>query len=231
MSKPFDVREQLAAFTGWAPLFPLPNVVHFPHLLLPLHVFEPRYRQMVADSLSGSRMIAMALLKPGFATTEGSPPIHDTVCLGRITAEQNAPDGRYYLVVQGLSRGRIVREEDADRPYRMAELTLHPDPDEPFSDSAAAAQRRRLIGAFRKLFPRHSLDKVLRRAIEEAVPLGILCDVLTDAMSLEPEDSQKVLAELDIGLRCRQVLRLIHRQLRPASKSKRRTWPPKFSLN
>ena len=135
MSKPFDVREQLAAFTGWAPLFPLPNVVHFPHLLLPLHIFEPRYRQMVADSLSGSRMIAMALLKPGFATTEGSPPIHDTVCLGRITAEQNAPDGRYYLVLQGLSRGRIVREEEADRPYRMAELTLHPDPDHPCSES------------------------------------------------------------------------------------------------
>ncbi len=110
MSKPFDVREQLAAFTGWAPLFPLPNVVHFPHLLLPLHIFEPRYRQMVGDSLSGSRMIAMALLKPGFATTEGSPPIHDTVCLGRITAEQNAPDGRYYLVAAGaLARANRAR--------------------------------------------------------------------------------------------------------------------------
>jgi hypothetical protein len=124
-----------------------------------------------------------------------------------------------------------VREKDADRPYRIAELTLHPDPDLPFSESAAAAQRRRLIGAFRKLFPRHSLDKVLRRAIEEAVPLGILCDVLTDAMSLAAEDSQKVLTELDIGRRCGLVLRLIHRQLRPAKKSKRRTWPPKFSLN
>ena len=153
MSKPFDVREQLAAFTGWAPLFPLPNVVHFPHLLLPLHIFEPRYRQMVGDSLTGSRLIAMALLKPGWVTTEGSPPIHDTVCLGRITAEQTAPDGRYYLVVQGLSRARIVREEASDRPYRVAELTLHPDPETPASEAAAAAQRRRLIGAFRKLFP------------------------------------------------------------------------------
>ncbi len=89
-----------------------------------------------------------------------------------------------------------------------------------------------MIGAFRKLFPRHSLDKVLRRAIEEAVPLGILCDVLTDAMSLEPEDSQKVLAELDIGRRC---------GLGPAAdpstscgprKSRNGgTWPPEFSLN
>ena len=234
MSKPFDVREQLAAFTGWAPLFPLPNVVHFPHLLLPLHIFEPRYRQMVGDSLSGSRIIAMALLKPGWGTTEGAPPIHDTVCLGRITAEQSAPDGRYYLVLQGLARARIVREEASDRQYRTAELTVHPDAETNVSEAAAAAQRRRLISAFRHLSPRHDLDKVLRRAIEEAVPLGILCDVLTDAMALDAQDAQKVLAELDIGRRCGLVLRLIHqkvRQIAKAAKAAKTAWPPQFSLN
>jgi Lon protease-like protein len=231
MSKPFDVREQLATFTGWAPLFPLPNVVHFPHLLLPLHIFEPRYRQMVGDSLTGSRLIAMALLKPGWVTTEGSPPIHDTVCLGRITAEQFAPDGRYYLVVQGLSRARVVREEAADLPYRVAEMTLHPDPEKVTSEAAAAAQRRRLIGTFRKLFPRHDLDQVLRRAIKEAVPLGILCDVLADAMALEPQDAQKVLAELDINRRCGVVLRLIHNKVRRRAKAAVTNWPPEFSLN
>jgi uncharacterized protein len=231
MSKPFDVGEQLAAFTGWAPLFPLPNVVHFPHLLLPLHIFEPRYRQMVGDSLAGSRLIGMALLKPGWVTTEGSPPIHDTVCLGRITAEQFAPDGRYYLVVQGLSRARVVREEASDRPYRVAELILHPDPETTTSPAAVAAQRRRLIGAFRKLFPRRDLDQVLSRAIEETVPLGILCDVLTDAMALEAQDAQKVLAELDINRRCGVVLRLIHDKLRRRTKPVRAAWPPEFSLN
>jgi uncharacterized protein len=231
MSKPFDVREQLAAFTGWAPLFPLPNVVHFPHLLLPLHIFEPRYRQMVGDSMEGSRLIAMALLKPGFETTEGSPPIHDTVCLGRITAEQTVPDGRYYLVLQGLSRARIVRESASDKMYRIAELTLHPDSETVASETAAAAQRRRLIGAFRKLYPRHDLDRVLRRAIDEAVPLGILCDVLADAMVLEAQEAQKVLTELDINRRCGLVLRLVHSKLRQRMKAARTTWPPKFSLN
>jgi Lon protease-like protein len=231
MSKPFDVREQLAAFTGCAPIFPLPNVVHFPHLLLPLHIFEPRYRQMVGDALAGSRLIAMALLKPGWLTTEGSPPIHDTVCLGRITAEQDAPDGRYYLVLQGLSRARIVREDETNRAYRVAEMTLHPDADRPTSETAAAAQRRRLIGAFRKLFPRRDLDKVLRRALDEAVPLGILCDVLTDAMSLDPQDAHRVLAELDINRRCGLVLRLIHQKLRGDAKAVRAAWPPEFSVN
>jgi len=231
MSKPFSVREQLAAFTGCAPLFPLPNVVHFPHLLLPLHIFEPRYRQMVDESLSGTRLIAMALLKPGWVTTEGSPPIHETVCLGRITADQRSADGRYYLVLQGLSRARIVREKSSDLPYRVAELRLHPDPETMISEAAAGAQRRRLIGAFRKLFPRHDLDGVLRQAIEEAVPLGILCDVLADAMSLDAEDAQQVLSEIDVNGRCRLVLHLIHAKVRCREKTVRDVWPPSFSLN
>jgi Lon protease-like protein len=231
MSKPFDVREQLAAFTGWAPLFPLPDVVHFPHLLLPLHIFEPRYRQMAGDALSGDRMIAMALLKPGADASEESPPIHDIVCLGRVTAEQQTADGRYYLVLQGLSRARVVREEPSGRPYRIADLELHPDPETVFSSAADDAQRRRLIGAFKRLFPRHDLDRILRRAIDEAVPLGILCDVLADAMSLNAQLAQRVLSEINLNQRCRLVLRLIHEKLRHRQRRPRTVWPPKFSLN
>jgi uncharacterized protein len=245
MSKPFDVREQLATFAGTAPLFPLPDVVHFPHLLLPLHIFEPRYREMTADALAGDRLIAMALLKPGSTTTEGSPPIHDVVCLGRITADQQTKDGRYYLVLQGLSRARIVREEDDALPYRVAQLELQPDPESPFSKAAAAAQRRRLLLAFRSLFPKHNLDRVLRRALKEAVPLGILCDVLADAMSLESQVAYRVLAQTDVKERCRLVLRLIEERLSNETSDNDATpkctgqdlaaaksgWPPEFSLN
>jgi len=244
MSKPFDVREQLATFTGTAPLFPLPDVVHFPHLLLPLHIFEPRYREMVADVLAGERLIAMALLKPGFTTTAGSPRIHEMVCLGRITAHQQTDDGRYYLVLQGLTRARIVQEEADEQAYRTAQLELHPDPENSFTPTAADAQRRRLLLAFRGLFPKHNLDRVLRRALKEAVPLGILCDVLADAMSLESQIAYRVLAETDVNERCRLVLRLIQDRLGdhslaanavlkcPASEwADKATWPPQFSLN
>jgi Lon protease-like protein len=244
MSKPFDVREQLATFAGTAPLFPLPDVVHFPHLLLPLHIFEPRYREMVADALNGERLIAMALLKPGFDTTAGSPPIHDIVCLGRITADQQADDGRYYLVLQGLSRARILQEEPDEQAYRIAQLELLPDPESSFSPAAADAQRRRLLLAFRSLFPKHNLDRVLRRALKEAVPLGILCDVLADAMSLESQVAHQVLAETDVKERCRLVLRLIQERLSAASTGDAAVlkcasaawgeadgWPPQFSVN
>jgi Lon protease-like protein len=245
MSKPFDVREQLATFAGTAPLFPLPDVVHFPHLLLPLHIFEPRYREMVADALAGERLIAMALLKPGWTTTEASPPIHDTVCLGRITADQQTDDGRYYLVLQGLSRARIVQEEPDEQAYRIAQLELQPDPESPFSAAAADAQRRRLLLAFRSLFPKHNLDRVLRRALKESVPLGILCDVLADAMALESQVAYQVLAETDVKERCRLVLRLIEERLKAPTSAAAADlkcastgwadadagWPPEFSLN
>jgi uncharacterized protein len=245
MSKPFDVREQLATFAGTAPLFPLPDVVHFPHLLLPLHIFEPRYREMVADALEGERLIAMALLKPGHITTEGSPPIHEMVCLGRITADQQTEDGRYYLVLQGLSRARIIQEEPDEQAYRIAQLELLPDPESPFSPAAADAQRRRLLLAFRSLFPKHNVDRVLRRALKESVPLGILCDVLADAMSLESQVAYQVLAETDVKERCRLVLRLIEERLNAPTSADGAAlkcasadwsdadagWPPQFSVN
>jgi Lon protease-like protein len=101
------------------PLFPLPNVVLFPGVFLPLHIFEPRYRAMTEDALAGDRMIGMALLKPGFeAEYEGRPPIYPVGCVGLVTHAERLPDGRFNIVLQGLERFR-VREEDDSRVYRL----------------------------------------------------------------------------------------------------------------
>src|SRR5205085_1976564 len=95
----------LKQFSGMARLFPLPNVVLFPQVVQPLHIFEPRYREMTADALADDRLIAMALLQPGWeADYEGRPPIHPICCLGRIFAEKHLPDGRYNLLLRGLTR-------------------------------------------------------------------------------------------------------------------------------
>src|SRR5437763_9199059 len=94
-----------------ARLFPLPNVVLFPHVMLPLHIFEPRYRQMTADALAGDRLLALVLLRPGWeADYEGRPLLHAMACLGKIVADQRLPDGRYNLLLRGLCRGRLVNE-------------------------------------------------------------------------------------------------------------------------
>src|SRR3954452_7659353 len=102
------------------PLFPLPNVVLFPNVFLPLHIFEPRYREMMADALASDRMIGMVLLRPGWERDyEGRPAIYQVGCSGVLTHSEQLPDGRYNLVVRGIERFRIA-EEDHARSYRRA---------------------------------------------------------------------------------------------------------------
>jgi Lon protease-like protein len=100
------------------PLFPLPTVVLFPNVFLPLHIFEPRYREMVADALSSDRLIGMVLLRPGWETNyDGRPAVYPIGCSGVITHVESLPDGRYNLVLRGIERFRVL-DEDRDRSYR-----------------------------------------------------------------------------------------------------------------
>lgn len=127
------------------PVFPLPRLVLFPHTVLPLHVFELRYRTMVRDALSGGRMIAMAQLEPGYERDYyGSPPFHTLGCLARFEEVQWLPNDCYDLKVLGLSRvrlGRIVKEF----PYRAAQVSLVPeapyDDEDPLVEMERAALR------------------------------------------------------------------------------------------
>src|SRR6266446_7051837 len=112
-------------FDGTVRLFPLPNVVLFPHVTLPLHIFEPRYRQMTMDALSGDRLITMVLLKPGFeAEYENCPPLYSVVCVGKIIVDYRLEDGRYNILLRGISRARIIKELSGDKLYRTAQVEL-----------------------------------------------------------------------------------------------------------
>src|SRR5204862_66647 len=102
------------------PLFPLPNVVLFPNVFLPLHIFEPRYREMVGDALAGDRMIGMVLLKPGWESDyEGRPPVYPIGCSGVITHAERLQDGRFNIVLRRVAR-RAARDE-ADDGARSAD--------------------------------------------------------------------------------------------------------------
>src|SRR5262249_29935472 len=104
------------------PLFPLPTVVLFPGVFLPLHIFEKRYREMVADALDGDRMIGMVLLQPGWDRDyEGRPPVFPVGCTGVITHVERMSDGRYNIVLRGIERFRIT-EENHDLSYRRASV-------------------------------------------------------------------------------------------------------------
>jgi Lon protease-like protein len=109
-------------FSGSAPLFPLPNLVLVPGGEQILHVFEPRYRAMLAHAMAGERLIAMAVLDPrGLCDTDGTPRIGDVVGLGRVVEHQSLPEGRALILLKGLGRYRVVHEE-RHRPFRVARL-------------------------------------------------------------------------------------------------------------
>jgi Lon protease-like protein len=109
------------------PLFPLPEVVLFPGARRPLVIYEPRYRDMVADALMGNRIIGTVLLRPGFeANYEGRPPIYAIGCAGVIEDYQRLPDGRYAILLHGLTTFRVVRE-DQRKPYRRARVEAIPE--------------------------------------------------------------------------------------------------------
>lgn len=119
------------------PLFPLPGVVLFPGTLLPLHIFEPRYRAMVADALAGDRTIGMAMMKPGWERAGQTPAIFRVGGAGRIVESEELPDGRYDIVLEGEFRYRILGESAA-APYRIA--SVEQVESVPFSSEAEAGR-------------------------------------------------------------------------------------------
>jgi hypothetical protein len=106
------------------PIFPLAGALLFPRSQLPLHIFEPRYRAMVRDALASDRLIAMIQPKdPGLSGKgeQGPPPLFEIGCIGRISACDELDDGRFNLVLEGLSRFRIAREAEVTTPYRQVD--------------------------------------------------------------------------------------------------------------
>src|SRR5438132_13755771 len=108
------------------PLFPLPDLVFFPNTRLPLHVFEPRYRQMITDALQSDQRFGIVLLRPGWQTDYyGAPPIHLLGTLGTIEQAVSLEDGKFNLLVRGDVRFRVLDEVSRD-PYRTARVRVRP---------------------------------------------------------------------------------------------------------
>ena len=106
------LREQASALPSEIPLFPLPETSLFPRVSRPFLIYEPRYREMIADALKGDKVIGMVRLRPGFEKDyEGRPPIYGVGCAGTIEKYEQLPDGRYVILLRGLTTFRIVSEE------------------------------------------------------------------------------------------------------------------------
>ena len=220
--QPFDP----ASFSGIVPVFPLPNCVLFPGMFLPLHIFEPRYRAMTADALAGERLIAMALLKPGWQPDyAGSPPVHEIAGVGKIVEDVKLEDGRYNLVLIGLSRVRIL-EEVGDGPYRRARVRILEDV---APGKGYERQRRTLLGIYTQIMK--DLTQGTVPMPPDDVPLGMLCDLVASLLSFDPPTKQGFLEELRVTLRCDRLLERLEGLRPPDERGARKPWPGDPSLN
>lgn len=229
-----DMNFDADTFSGVARLFPLPNLVMYPHVMQPLHIFEGRYREMLEDSLATDRLIAMALLQPGWETDyESRPPVAEYACLGKVVTHHRLADGRYNLLLMGVGRIRIVEEMPALRSFRQAKVELlH----ETFVDGAAHVVeelRRELIAAFESCLPcQCQAPEQIREMFAQHLPLSMMTDLAAYALPLDMKLKQQLLAERHVDIRAQLLLEHLERQssseLVGAGLA---AFPPAFSVN
>ena len=187
------------------PLFPLPNVVLFPNVCLPLHIFEPRYREMVADTLDADRIIGMVLLRAGWeGEYEGRPPIYEIGCAGLITHAERQADGRYNLVLRGLHKFR-VKEEDHSRRYRVAAV-------DPILERVADSDRA-IISAERRRLEALLVPQPAGRGVDPKMPPSMpdeeLVNALAQYLDLEMVEKQALLERDGLVQRCQSLIELL----------------------
>ena len=190
------------------PIFPLPSVVLFPNVFLPLHIFEPRYRQMFTEALAGDRLVGMVLLQPGYeADYEGNPPVYAIGCSGLITHSQKLDDGRLNVVLKGVEKFEIAHEEGPalGRLYRTAmitgidELVTATDRDE------LRRSRRRLEHLLAPLMTASGLEQYL----PSDMPDEDLINALAQYLELEPIEKLALLQQPGVVARSKSLIELL----------------------
>jgi len=183
------------------PLFPLPNIVFFPHTRLPLHVFEPRYRQMVKDVMDGDQRFGIVLLRAGWeAEYFGAPPVHGFGTLATIEQAVPLDDGRFNIVVRGDVRFRIL-DEVSRVPYRTARVVAEP---EIARDPAQAHAQHEWLADLSRQYMRYLPDQTAVPEID-TVDLDALTNALIMSLNLDVEEKQKLLEMSDVATRAGDI--------------------------
>jgi ATP-dependent Lon protease len=223
-----------ATFSGVARLFPLPNLVLYPHVMQPLHIFEERYREMLEDALATDKLIAMSVLEPGWETDyESRPPIADHACLGKVVAHHRLDDGHYNVLLLGVERIRIMQEMDPLRSFRQAKVEIVEDCYDFDSNSEKKRTQDQLLAAFRQHLPcTCQLPEQLEEMLSRHLPLGLLTDLAAYALPLDTELKCQLLGECRVGVRARILLEQVQNlAAQPVSPPKSHRYPPRFSEN
>lgn len=217
-------------FSGHARVFPLPNLVMFPHVMQALHVFEPRYRALFEEAIEDDRLVALGSLAPGWEPDyEGRPPLRPHACLCRIATHQRTSEGTYNVLVLGVRRLHLIHELPPKKLFRVVESQIIDDVESDEAAAGAAALQRRLLDAFKSSMPRvPNAHEQLDQLLGNQITLGMLTDIVAYTLDIDLETKLRLLAECDVFERARILLAAI--ASRPAAGGGR-TFPPKFSMN
>lgn len=207
-----DRRNQLPDIDGAAlaelPIFPLPDVVLFPNELMPLHVFEDRYRDMTRDILDGHGLMAMTRLRSADHSDSEQPEVFPIAGLAKVEAARETSDGRYLLLVRGIARIAIREELPLERSYRRVRAALVPDvPSERPELVTACAQQ--LVALCDRLADAFDEADELREVVRTVDTPGERADVITAAMVSDPDERQSLLETLDPADRLERLLELV----------------------
>lgn len=202
------MREQtfdLTALTS-LPIFPLPNCVLLPGGLLPLHVFEPRYRELTRDCLAGHHLMGVARLRPGYESSYyGRPPVYERCGVGRIICSEELPDGRFALLLRGVARVEIARELSTDHQYRMVEaLELR---DQLVDDADARDHHHKLVTLCDRLAEViEEGGSQLRELARNFESPGACADAVAAALIMDADIRQELLEACDPMVRLQRTL-------------------------
>jgi Lon protease-like protein len=197
------------------PLFPLPNVVLFPKMLLPLHIFEPRYRAMVRDALRGPRLIGMVLLRGEWRSEyAGRPPIFGTGTVGQMVHVDELPDGRFNIVLRGLATFVVRDEIVPPQAYREARVAWREDRE----DRIPAGARERVVGLVHRYLERLGRKPTSPAALDRDVDDATFVNFFGQHLDLDPVESQALLEEGSISSRAARLCDVLEFRLQETSR-------------
>ncbi len=205
------------------PVMVLPNAVLFPQAIMPLRIFEPRYREMLATALETDRIFSIALMKRGWEKLPIDPPVHETVGVGLIRISNRQPDGTSQLLLQGVGRARIVGFRQMN-PYRVARIeelqTHHADC---VKVDALSAKVSELVQKLSKLG--HAPSKPVLNHITSQTSPEQLTDIASDLLLSDAYAKQQLLEALDLRDRLHQLVFFLHQEVQRIAMMKKLQGP------
>jgi Lon protease-like protein len=205
-----SLRALLGGAQGALKIFPLPEVVVFPGTPAPFHVFEPRYRAMVADALAGDRLLAVATLRPGEPSSREPAPVFPVAGAGFIEADEPLADGRYNILLRGVARVRLVEElRDTGKPYREFRTEILDDLYPPGGPAALATEVSTLERFVLELARRSPADSGTRDLADAVTRMRVparVCDAVAAALVSDTAVRIALLEEQDVARRLARVV-------------------------